>query len=153
MSTLFDPVAALRVLVQNDTRFVVIGGFAAIAWGSPAITHDLDICYDRRVDNLTHLVNALKSMDARLRGAPENVPFILDERTLKMGDSFTFQTSTGSFDCLGVPAGTKGYDDLVSRSSEFPIEGMVIRFASLDDLIAMKRAAARSKDRVHLELL
>ena len=144
----FDALLPLRVLVRQGVRFVVIGGVAARVWGSPIITNDLDVCYDKRADNLTPLVNALKSLDATLRGAPKGLPFILDERTFKFGDSFTFETTAGALDVLATPSGTTGYDDLASRSSELDIEGMKIRFASLEDLIAMKRAARRAKDLV-----
>jgi hypothetical protein len=149
----FQPVVAWRVLIEHNVRFIVIGGLAGNAWGATWITHDLDICYDRRADNLTHLVAALKSLDVRLRGAPAGLPFILDEKTLKFGDTFTFDSNAGPLDCLGVPSGTKGYDDLFARSAEIVYEGIPLRFASVEDLIAMKRAANRGKDREHLEIL
>lgn len=40
------------------------------------------------------------------------MPFLLDEQTIGLRDSFTFETSAGNLDCLGTPAGTSGYGDL-----------------------------------------
>ena len=149
----FALVRALRVLLQHRVRFVVIGGVAGRAWGSPSMTDDLDICYDRRTDNLEALSNALRELDATLRGAPAGLPFILDARTLRAGDSFTFATSAGSLDCLGTPAPTTGYDDLLENASEIALDDLKVKICSIDDLIRMKRAAGRPKDRIELEVL
>jgi hypothetical protein len=86
----FDPGLALDTLSRNEVRFVVIGGIAANLWGSPSATYDLDICYARDPDNLTRLARALIELKARLRGAPEGLPFRLDARTLRAGDHCTF---------------------------------------------------------------
>jgi hypothetical protein len=149
----FDPVAALRVLTEEQVEFVVIGGLAGRMWGSPTITNDLDICYDRQRPNLPKLVAALRRLDAHLRGAPENLPFLLDERTLAFGDSFTFNTTAGKLDCLGTPSGTRGYADLAQTAATFEIDGMAVRFASIDDVMRMKKAAGRPKDRIEYEIL
>jgi hypothetical protein len=78
--TVFDPLQALRTLVAHRVRFVIIGGFAGALWGSPSITIDLDICYDRSAANYEALVSALRELRATLRGAPAGVPFQLDAR-------------------------------------------------------------------------
>jgi hypothetical protein len=46
-----------------------------------------------------------------------DVPFMLDAKTLRMGDSFTFETDAGDLDILATPAGTRGYDELHSCAS------------------------------------
>ncbi len=150
----FDALRALRVLVSHRVRFVVIGGIAGRAWGSPTITNDLDICYQRTKPNHHALAAALHELDATLRGAPPGLPFLLDERTIRMGDSFTFDTVAGPLDCLGTPSGTSGYADLVKNATEIDLEdNLRIAVCSLDDLIRMKRAASRPKDRIELEIL
>ncbi len=150
----FDPLLALRVLLKHDARFVVIGGIAGRAWGSPAITNDVDICYERQRDNYDALVRALKELKASLRGAPEDLPFQLDARTIELGDSFTFKTTAGSLDCLGTPAGTSGYSDLIKNASQQDFgERIVVLIASIDDLLRMKRAAGRPKDLIAVEIL
>jgi len=149
----FDPLAMLRTLGDHGVRFVLIGGYAGSLRGTPLITGDVDICYARDEENLQRLAEALHSLDARLRGAPADVPFQLDALTLAAGDHFTFTTLAGSLDCLGTPAGTDGFPDLDAAATDEDLDGLTIRVTALDDLIRMKRAAGRPKDRIAVEWL
>ena len=149
----FDPVRLITTLQQHGVTFVVIGGLAGNSHGSALATFDLDICYERSPGNLEALARALTSLHARLRGVPADLPFRLDARTLKNGDSFTFTTDAGSIDCLATPSGTAGYPDLARNALEMDVAGVRVLVASLDDLMRMKRAAGRPKDRFALEIL
>lgn len=149
----FDPIGGLRTLVDHDVRFVLIGGYAAALRGSPMMTGDVDICPARDRENLERLAEAFRSLHARLRGAPADAPFVLEGRTLEAGDHFTFATDAGPIDCLGTPAGTDGFADLDTSATDEDLEGLVVRVASLDDLIRMKRAADRPQDRIAVEWL
>ncbi len=142
----FDPKLALDTLTDAGVRFVLIGGLAANLHGSLMITRDMDICYARDRTNLERLAEALRTLHARLRGAPENVPVLLDASTFEAGDSFTFVTDAGSLDCLGTPSGTVGFESLEQNALDAKIHGIPIRVVALDDLIRMKRAAGRPKD-------
>lgn len=155
MSSLrFDPVHILRRLQAHRVRFVLVGGLAAKAHGSPTLTVDIDVCYARDRENLESLAAALDELGATLRGASSDLPFQPDRRTLERGDTFTFTTDHGDLDILGTPAGTAGFEDLVANAEEAVLgEDLVVRVVSLDDLIRMKRAAGRPKDRVELEIL
>lgn len=149
----FDPVRTLRVLTEKGVRFVVIGGWAGRLLGSPTVTNDLDICYARDDENLNRLAAALGELKARLRGAPEEVPFILEAKSLRMGDHFTFSTIAGSLDCLGTPSGSTGFEELDRIASKQDLDGLTVKVAALDDLIRMKRAAGRPKDLIEVEVL
>jgi hypothetical protein len=144
---------ALGTLLDHDVGFVLIGGFAGALRGSPVITGDVDICYAREDANLERLAEALRALGAHLRGAPPDVLFQLDARTLRAGDRFTFGTSAGALDILGTPPGTSGFADLNSDATDEEIDGLTVRVASLEDLIRMKRAAGRPKDLIELEWL
>jgi hypothetical protein len=84
---------------------------------------------------------------------PDSVPFLLQPETLAAGDHFTLSTDLGNLDLLGAPAGTDGYDDLVEDATDVDLDGLIVKVASVDALIRMKRAAGRAKDRIELEIL
>lgn len=150
----YDPLGALRTLQQHGVRFVVIGSVAGRLWGSPTMTNDVDICYARDQPNLEWLAEALRELEARLRGVDDDVSFILDAKTLANGQNFTFMTKDGPLDVLGMPSGVNGYDELIANVVEFDLgDGLVLPVCDLDDLIRMKRAAGRTKDRIELEVL
>jgi hypothetical protein len=149
----FQPVSILHALFDRRVRFVLIGGLAGAIRGSPVITGDVDICHARDRENLSRLAEALGGLSARLRGAPPDVSFQLDLATLEAGDHFTFATTLGALDCIGTPAGTDGFADLDASATDESLDGIVVRVASLEDLIRMKRAAGRRQDLIAVEWL
>ena len=149
----FDPLAALRALRDADVEFVLIGGVAARLHGSPSLTRDVDICYSRDRDNVERLAAALGSLHAQLRGVDDDVGFILDAATLLAGANFTFTTDVGDVDVLALPAGVEGYAELAEHAEVVDLDGTSILVTTLDDLIRMKRAAGRAKDRAEVEIL
>ena len=54
---------------------MVIGGVAATVHGSAYVTYDLDICYDRDVENLARMAKALAPYHPRPRDMPDDLPF------------------------------------------------------------------------------
>lgn len=121
--------------------------------GSTHLTADIDFCYDRSPENLAAVVAALARYHPRLAGAPPDLPFLWDARTLKSGLNFTLDTDIGAVDILGEAAGVDSFDGLWERSVEMGLDGIHVHVASIDDLIAMKKAANRPKDQTHaLEL-
>src|SRR5205814_3502377 len=81
-------------LTKNKVRFVVIGGVAAAVHGSSRVTNDLDICYDAGDrGNVEALATLLAKWKAYPRGVAKNLPFILDERTLRGAPVMTLATT------------------------------------------------------------
>jgi hypothetical protein len=141
----------LETLTRHGVEFVVVGGLAGLAHGSSYPTFDLDVAYARDRGNLERMVAALDELGITLRGAPPNLPFQLDARTLENGANFTFDTRYGRFDILGDLPGVRSFEDLRVGATLEEIEGAKVRVASIDHLIAMKRAANRTKDKLMLE--
>jgi predicted nucleotidyltransferase len=146
-----DILRLLRVLSDAEVRFIVIGGLAMRAHGSSRITDDVDICYARDSENLERLVTALGPLSPRLRGAPADLPFIFDARTLKAGLNFTFETDIGAIDLLGEVAGLGGFSEANAGAVRIDLEGAEVLVIGLDGLESSKRAAGRKKDLLDLE--
>jgi hypothetical protein len=142
-------------LVAGEVEFVLVGGIAAQAHGSPSLTADLDIVPSWDRDNLRKVARLLAEIAAVRHGIPEDSPPLppLDERTLLAGAVFTLTTRFGRFDLLANPDPGLDFDALMRSAVEYEFLGHRLHVASLDDLIAMKRAAGRPKDRVELEIL
>jgi hypothetical protein len=142
----FDPAPILLVLQRHRVDFVVVGGLAGMAHGSRYPTNDTDVAYGRDKANLERLARALQELGATLRGAPPDVPFVVDAVSLANGANFTFDTKFGPFDILGDPAGAPRYEALRDDGVGAELFGVSVVVASLDHLIAMKEAAGRPRD-------
>jgi len=140
----------LKSLNAHKVKYIIVGGTAAIAQGSVHLTFDFDICYAREKENLENLVKALTPFHPYLRGAPRDLPFIFDARTLKAGLNFTFSTDVGDIDIIGELSGIGYYDEVIKLSEETEIYNQKCYVLTLEGLIQNKKAVARKKD---LELL
>ena len=131
----------------------MIGGIAAVLWGSPRNTFDLDVCPATDRGNLEALAKALVELEARLRGIEEDVPFSPDPRTLAQVETLTLDTVAGPLDILMRPDGAPAYERLRRNATRVDVGALSVLVASIEDLIAMKRAAGRLKDEVDVEEL
>lgn len=138
----------LGALIRNGVDFVVVGGVAGWIHGSSYPTYDLDVAYARGGPNLDRLAKALRELRARWRGGPPDLPIELDAAMLDKGMNFTFDTPFGNFDVLGELSGIRDYEELRREARIEFYDGLEIRVASLDHLIAMKSSADRVKDRL-----
>jgi hypothetical protein len=141
-----DPEPILRALVRRGVDFVVIGGIAAVLHGSPRLTFDLDLCFAPDTGNLQALGEVLVALGAQLRGVDETVPFVPDAATLRRIEVLTLATPAGDLDVLARPAGAPAYETLRRRADRYEVGDFSVLVASVEDLIAMKRAAGRAKD-------
>lgn len=140
----------LARLVNGGVRFSVIGGVALIARGIQRATEDLDIAYSRDRDNLARLSATLAPLHPRLRGVPAELPFVLNEPSLRSGLNFTLDTDLGPLDLLGEVPGLGPFPQVEAASTLLAIGGHNILVLTLDGLEAAKRAAGRPKDLIDL---
>jgi hypothetical protein len=132
-----------EVFKRWRVEYLFIGKSGAIFYGFPETTQDADIFPAKNPENGRKLVGALREMGYEL--TPEI------ERDLIAGKDFV-QLRSGPFDLdlVFAPDGIETFAEAKSRSiiiaGQFPV-------ASLDDIIASKRAANRPKDRESLPRL
>ena len=153
----FDPLGILRTLVARGARFVLIGGFAAnlrgtadrhpgprrlLREGSPTTSKR----WQRR---------CVSSGQAPSRPRARRRPAVHARcRRAAQRRLVHIRHVQGRLRHPRHAIGHAGFDDLDAGAETFvAAEGLSIRVASIDDLIRMKHASARTKDLVHLEHL
>jgi predicted nucleotidyltransferase len=133
----------LRCFNDRHVEYVIIGALAMPVHGYFRASRDIDIFIRPTGENAR---NALKALaDAGYDVADLEVETLLTKKVLFR----QYALRTDVHPCvLGVD-----FDGVLERSLCTEIEGVETRVASLDDLIAMKRAAGRPKDMQDLEAL
>jgi hypothetical protein len=126
----------LRRLTARGVDFVVIGGIAAVLWGSARMTCDLDICFATDDINLKALGQVFVDLGAAVKDVDRDQPVM---------------TSAGELHLLARPAGAPSYEALRKRATRVDLGDFNVLISSLDDLIAMNRAAGRSAEVEELE--
>ena len=149
----FDPGALLARLAAARVDFVVIGGVAVGVQSLMRMTDDLDIAYATSAENLKRLGDVLVELKATLRGVEDSLPFVPDARTLHGTQILCLDSPLGQIDLLAGPPGVPSYEKLRERADVMELRGTEVRIASIDDLLAMKRAAGRPQDLIDVEAL
>jgi len=132
-----------EVFERYKIKYLFIGKGAAILYGYPGTTQDIDIFPEKTEANCENLLDALKElgfeMDKRL------------EEAIILGKDF-IQIRGGPIplDLVFAPDGIESFDRAEMRKSlidgKFPC-------ASIDDIIESKRAAKRQRDKEELPRL
>ena len=140
----------LSVLEKHKIEFIVVGGVGTIIQGADIVTKDVDVCPKNTKENFQRLAYALIELQAKLRGAQDvRVPIVGELlQNMQIG---TWVTAFGDLDILhSIPSGVDGkqynYDKLFQSSRKGKAGRLVVRVASLKDIVASKRFAGRAKD-------
>lgn len=149
----------LSYLDAAGVRFVVVGGLAVVIHGHARLTVDIDLVLDLETENVRRAIDALTARGLRPL-LPVNASDFADAETRRewvdtrnlqvftMHDAGNPLLTVDLFAREPIP-----FDDLWSRAETIVLGGRAIHVASLDDLIAMKRDAARPQDLLDIEKL
>jgi len=129
---------------QHEVRYVVIGGIAAVLYGVPRATFDLDILVEATPENSRRLLAAL--LDAGMGTASlTNVDEILSNEITIFKDRVRIDVQTST-------PGLR-FPDAWKRRKTMEYQGQAFYVASREDLISSKRAAGRDVDLEDVRLL
>jgi predicted nucleotidyltransferase len=140
----------LVLLAKAEIRFVLIGGLAMVLQGSDTATFDIDITFAMEPENLENICNCINQYHPRPVGVFDSSNFTVSPDLIHRWRFVLLKTDLGGIDLLKSPEGIESFEGLYQRASILDVDGHSIRVASLDDLIAMKKAANRPKDQAHL---
>lgn len=116
--------------------YLFIGKSGAILLGYPETTQDVDIFLPRSEENARRVVHALRTLGFALD--PALIVSILAGSEIVLLKSGPF-----ALDLIHAPDGIESFEAAKARSV---LEGGRFPVASLDDIIASKRATGREKD-------
>jgi hypothetical protein len=129
---------------RHNVRYIVIGGIAAVLYGVPRATFDLDILIDANPDNARKLLDALA--DAKLGTAALITPAeLLSKEITIFKDRVRIDVQTST------PGLT--FDRAWERRETMEYQKQKFFVASREDLISSKRAAGHPVDLEDVRLL
>lgn len=131
--------------IQNEVEFVVVGGYAAMLYGSTYVTHDVDVCCLLEGDNLRRIFTAIADLHPVHRMTPQAIPFVAEEGTTRRFNNLYLKTDLGQIDLLGsIPQGDSAYAKARSVVIDLPYGRC--RLLDIPALIQSKEMVGRPKD-------
>jgi predicted nucleotidyltransferase len=135
---------AAKAIERQGLDAVLIGNAGAAMHGAPVTTIDLDFLIRRTPGNRKKLAAIAADLGATLY-----TPFYPVSRVLRMmNDDETLQV-----DFMDEVSGIRSFEGVRKRSHRVRVGDATICLASLADIIKMKKAANRPRDRAVLEIL
>lgn len=139
----------LKVLLENEIDFVLIGGFAGVVHGSTQVTRDLDICALVTPEEVEKLRLALKDLHPRHRMNPNFKPsFLTEPKDLTNLQNIYLETDLGVLDIIGQVTDVGNFEQVKKNSVEIDLFGRKCRVISVDALIRAKEKMGRDKDKL-----
>lgn len=134
----------LRLLSEREVRYVIIGATAFAAHGWVRATVDLDLLVASDVANLERLREVLTEFGYDVSDASvedfQRYKILLRQYDLPL-------------DIHPFVSGASNFEEIWARRVDADLGTVRAPFASLEDLIRMKKAAGRPKDLADLEQL
>ena len=111
-------------LTGHGVEYVVVGGIAAVLWGSPRNTFDLDICPATDRGNLEALAKALVALEPAYVGSRETSHSLPIPRTLAQVEVLTLDTIAGPLDVLMRSDGAPAYERLRKGATRWTLAAL-----------------------------
>jgi Nucleotidyltransferase of unknown function (DUF6036) len=129
---------------KNDVKYLVIGGIAAVLYGVPRATFDLDVLIEPTIANAERLLRAMT--DAGLGTASlTTVNEVLSKEITIFTDRIRLDVQTSTPGII--------FEEAWARRVTMNYKGQVLEVVSLNDLIASKRASGRDVDLEDVRIL
>jgi predicted nucleotidyltransferase len=135
----------LQCLLEENVRFLLVGAYAVAVHGFPRATKDINFFVWATPENAANLMRALTKFDAPLHD-------ISEADLSSEGIVFQIGNSPRRIDIITNISGVK-FEQAYANKATISIEGIEVPVISLQDLIANKRASARTQDLADVEKL
>ena len=125
----------LKLLVDEETRFLIVGGYAVAFHGYVRATNDIDILFDPTVENATRIQKALAGYGIDIE----------ETDLLEPGGIFRVGVPPLRIELINTISGVT-FEEAWGRRIIDEYGDTRVAFISRKDLLSNKRAAGRPKD-------
>lgn len=135
----------VECLLKHQVRFVLIGGYAVIYYTEPRYTKDIDFLVEASSENALRIMAALHEF-----GVPSDQ--LSKELFEHKGNFFKIGKPPWRVDLITSIEGLD-FKTIYNRSLTIEVEGLKLKIASRNDLIASKMKASRPQDLLDIAAL
>lgn len=132
-----------KALQANEVRYIMIGGFASNLHGHQRFTGDMDLWLEDTRENRARLRQAFAECGMGDYPQLETLKFIPGWSPFRLNNGL-------SLDILTEMKGLDGlaFTDCFAMASTADIDGVIVPFLHINQLIANKKAINRPKDQI-----
>jgi len=135
----------IKILLEENVKFILVGGIAVILYGHVRGTKDLDLWVYANSQNAPLLIKALAKFGAPMQDISVN-DFELE------GTVFQIGTEPIRIDIITRIAGLN-FEEAMNNVNIMEIDGLQVPVISIEDLIKNKKASGRFQDLADAKVL
>jgi Nucleotidyl transferase of unknown function (DUF2204) len=135
----------IRLLNENDVKYLVVGGFAVAYHGYPRYTKDIDFWIWAHPDNAEKVIKTIKDFGFGMLGFQK-------EDLLDPNNIVQLGYEPNRIDLI-IDLEGLDFETCFSHCQDAEFEGVPIHFINLDDLVKNKLSTGRLKDKVDAQTL
>ena len=135
----------IKLLNENNVKYVLVGGWAVIFEGYSRTTGDMDVFVERDEENAEKIINVIKEFWGSTIGFSKE-DFLKEENVIMMGRP-PFRIDI-LMDISGV-----NFKEVFDTSKIYDDEGVKIRCIHINELIKNKKSTGRLKDLADADML
>jgi hypothetical protein len=135
----------LAKLARAEVKFIIVGGVAVALNGFVRTTEDVHILIESSAENVTHLLNELRTFGEGHARQLSPADFSDSEGAVRIIEDFPLEVFT-------IMRG-KRYADLVGSTKPTRIDDVDVRYLDSEALIELKKDSPRDQDRIGVSAL
>ena len=134
----------IELLIKNNVRYIVIGGYAVVYHGYVRSTNDIDIWIDIRKDNIKKMIKVLDEFGFSSLN--------IKEADFSPNQIIQLGYPPNRIDLITTPAGID-FETCYETKEQVPIDNIAVNIIDLENLIKAKKASNRTRDLADIEEL